>query len=696
VDTTLPTVSITFPAPNAALTNGSPLTITGTASNSVTASNNFGLAEVFCVLTSLTGAYGDESLTNAATGTTNWSLDLGTIEPGVYQLTAFAQDGAGHLSAPAKEYFTNWAALTIKLGEGGTIVGNPGPYVVPGTYTVKAVPKSGYAFYSWYDGVTTTLNPSKTFQLVSNLTLTATFVPEDHSLQGITFTYPRANAMLTNGAYIPVAGRLPASLVVTQMTCQLFLQSNGVTASPQAATISNFTNWYFPVTNLAPGSYKILAVAYDNKGNARLVSENFNLLAELQVIVQGTNQGTVTAGLNGKYIEVRNKAYTNYVEVGKAYPIKATPKKGQIFAYWTGPVVNVNSAATTLVMSSNTVLTATFTTNHFPAVAGTYTGLFLDPSNVSPTNAGFVTITTTGTGAFSGELKFPSRNYSIYYIFPYTGSVALLAKGFDSNLLQLVLNLDLTNDTDTVTGYVADETASGYYIWTNSLVLYRSVTRLNNAPAAGKYVVLLEPENDTNAPAAAGYAAISLQASGAVAMGGTLPDNTAISQSAKMSKDGIWPVYIVPSSYKRKGMIIGWQTNTPSGTCDGQLFWFKPAIGYATNLTSSGAAFEAPAEGTDYPMVRAGGITNWLAVSNARQFVPQSTTAGISFMPTGIQSNSIVRIFLLPTGVLSGTIDVDGKNRPFKGAFISPADGGAGFILDANGQTDGFQILPQP
>ena len=125
------------------------------------------------------------------------------------------------------------------------------------------------------------------------------------------------------------------------------------------------------------------------------------------------------------------------------------------------------------------------------------------------------------------------------------------------------------------------------------------MTRLpgSNAPAAGNYALLLQPENATNAPVATGYAAVSLGAGWRVALGGTLPDNTAISQSARISKDGIWPVYIVPSSYKGKGMIIGWQTNTPSGVCDGQLFWFKPSAGVATNLTSTGAEFAAPVAG---------------------------------------------------------------------------------------------------
>jgi len=836
VDTIPPTVAITFPAPNAVFTNGSDLTVQGMAQD------NVGLAEVFCVLTSLAGANDGESETNAALGTTHWSVDLGTNEPGVYQLTAYAQDGAGNLSAPATEYLTNLAILsiitnvdgelttnaqylvpgqqysvtaapgpgqqffswtsntvtllnpvqtfkangnltltvsylstnlsagmtiaspvsgsqalsvqsvltvsgtitstngtrltcqffinsnsvsaarpanivgtnwsltvtnyangsnytvvalatnaagassfasanfkllnveelTLNIVGGGIVVSNPGPYVVPGTYTVKAVPSSGQAFYSWNEGGATTLNSSKTFHIASNLTLTATFVPEDTSLTGIAFTYPLANAMLTNGTF-SVAGKLPASQVFTQMTCQLFLKSNGVTALPQPVTINSAgTEWTFSVSNLIPGPYTVLALGYDKGGKARLVSENFNLLAKMEVGVQPASAGTVTSGLNGKYLEV-----------GKTYSISATAKTGQIFTFWTGAVANTNIAATTFVMSTNSVLTANFTTNLFPAVAGTYTGLFLNPAGVSPTSSGFVTITTTRTGAFSGELVFPSRTYPIAWEFSYNGFIALYGPGLDSNILELALNLDLTNGTDTITGSVVDQPSSAPYIWASSLILYRTVTSLphSNAPAPGKYVLLLQPGSATNGPAATGYAAVSLEASGTLALGGMLPDNTAISQSAKLSKDGIWPVYDVPLSYKEKGMIIGWQTNTPSGACDGQLFWVKPAIGSAINLTSTGAQFTPPVASTTYHFVPTAGTTDSLFVNKLHQFV---------------LTPPIVEISLLSTGVLSGYVDVNSDKLPFKGAFISPSAGGAGFILDTNGQTDGFQIPPQP
>ena len=838
VDTNRPAISIAFPAANAAFTNGSPLTVQGTARDDV------GLAEVFCILTSPTGAYGGALLTNAALGTTNWSLDLvsslGTIEPGIYQLRAFAQDGAGNLSAPATVYFTNLAQLTIitnvngqlasnaqylvpgqrcslsaapgpgqqffswtsngvtslnpvqtftvkgnltltvtylitnlpagltiaspvsgkqalsvqsllaisgtiastnatqvtcqlfvnsnsvsaaqpaiitgtnwsltltnypngsyslialatnAAGESsfasarftllnvdqlevnivgqGTVTGNPGAYVVPGAYTVKAVPGSGQAFYSWSDGVTTTSDPSKTFNIVSNMTLTATFVPEDTSLKGMTITYPPANAGLTNGTF-NVAGSLPAGKIVTRMTCQLFLLSNGLTALPQPVALAPAaTNWSFPASNLAPGPYTVLAMGYDNKGNARLVSENFNVLAKLTVLTQPPGAGSVTSGLNGKYLQT-----------GISHSITATPASGRLFAYWTGAVADTNSAATTFVMSNNMVLTANFASNLFPSVQGTYTGLFLDPGNVSPSTAGYVSITTRASGAFSGQLVFPARTYQLSWAFPYYGAVELRGVGMDSNILAMVFSLDLTNGTDTITGYIADQPTADTYLWASELVLHRSVTQLpsSNAPAPGNYVLLLQQENAADGPGAAGYLAATLGANGGLSLKGALPDNSSISTSANISKDGIWPVFVVPSNYKNKGMLIGWQTNSPSGAGDGRLYWFPPSSGFATDLISTGAKFSAPAAGTQYRMVLAG-ETNALTVSPAGQFTPRPPVTQIS---------------LQSTGVLTGQIDVGNEKLPFKGAFVSPSAGGAGFILETNGLTTGFQIPPQP
>ncbi|HTA30788.1 MAG TPA: peptidylprolyl isomerase, partial [Candidatus Cybelea sp.] len=273
VDTSQPTVAIGFPAQNAALTNDSSLTVTGTASDSVTASNNFGLAEVFCVLTTVAGLDAGEIQTNAATGMTNWALNLGTIEPGVYQLTAFAQDGAGHLSAPVTEFFTNLARLTIITNVGGQLTTNV-QYLVPGqVYSVTAAPGAGELFDYWQNQGVVSINPVQSFTAETNLTLTVTLV-SDNLPVGLAITSPVADSVVqtTNGA-LTITGTLPSATDVTSVTCQLFARSNAVTAMLPAAI--NGATWSLTVSNLRGGPYTIVVVAEDSSGQHGLVTENF-------------------------------------------------------------------------------------------------------------------------------------------------------------------------------------------------------------------------------------------------------------------------------------------------------------------------------------------------------------------------------------------------------------------------------------
>ncbi|HEY3860497.1 MAG TPA: peptidylprolyl isomerase [Verrucomicrobiae bacterium] len=837
VYTNIPSVTMTFPANGAAFTNLSDLTVTGTASG-------VGLAEVYCVLSSLEGSTAGESGANHAQGTTNWSLDFGSGIPGIFEVAAYAEDGAGNVSPPVSAFFTNLAQLTIITNNGGvrstngpqylvpgtqeTVTAAPGPgqqfynwtvngvlsinpvqkftlsnnftlvvtylptnaspsvtittpaagkgvlavqsvldasgtlaapnatqltcqffsnsnavtaalpaiitgtnwslaasklsngkytmvavaanalgpiasasvnfsltnvemltlatngqgtivntnahpYLTPGLYTVKAVPAKGWAFYNWSDGVNTSVNPADTFRISSNLTLTATFVPSDAALTGIAITYPPANAMLTNGTFL-VKGTVPHSQVFTRMTCQLFLQSATTNLSPQPVTINaTGAGWSFPVSNLTAGPYTIVALATDAKGDSKLVASSFNLLSKLTVNVQGL--GTVTPGMNGKYLQV-----------GKSYSITGTPKPKQIFAFWTGSVEAPLSPFTAFVMSPNLVLTATFTNNPFPAVAGVYSGLFFNPAAVSPTNAGSIRLTVSTTGSFSGSLVFPSVTYSVSYAFPYTGQAVLPAPPdfYDpSNRLQLSLNIDLTNGADAIEGFLGDQTPLGNYIWISRVNLNRNVTKLpaSNAPPAGHCVVLEQPADAPIGSVAPGYGAESLLTSGALTFTGALPDNAAIFEAASISKDGVWPVYIVPAAYARKGLLIGWQTNSPLGACGGQLYWCKPGAGAAANLSSSGAAFAAPAANSQYQMALASGAVYPLPVNKLGHFAAQAPITSIS---------------LLTTGVLAGLIESNKTSMSFKGAFISPSQGGAGFVVEPGGHTEGFQIMLVP
>jgi hypothetical protein len=92
--------------------------------------------------------------------------------------------------------------------------------------------------------------------------------------------------------------------------------------------------------------------------------------------------------------------------------------------------------------------------------------------------------------------------------------------------------------------------------------------------------------------------------SGILGLSGALPDGASFSQSTRVSKDGIWPLYAIPAGYKTNGVLMGWETNQASGISSGQLYWLKaPKIGaYLTNgieavVQSTGTNYHPPAKG---------------------------------------------------------------------------------------------------
>jgi cyclophilin family peptidyl-prolyl cis-trans isomerase len=289
IDTTPPTVSITFPSPNEIFTNGSPLIATGTASD------NIAVADVFCVLQSLTGGDAGQSLTNAALGTTNWVLDLvsevGTntepLAPGVYQLTAYAQDGWGNQSLPATEYFTNLAVLTIITNLDGVLTTNQ-QYLVPGQpYSVTAEPAAGELFVNWLNQGVVSIDPVQSFTAETNFTLTVDLI-SDTFPGGLAITSPVAGSTVrSTNTELTISGILPSSISVTVLTCQFFTDSNAVTAM-LPATISG-TNWSLVASNLAGGPYTIEVVAEDSLGQRGLVTENFTLQIPPVISSEPTN-----------------------------------------------------------------------------------------------------------------------------------------------------------------------------------------------------------------------------------------------------------------------------------------------------------------------------------------------------------------------------------------------------------------------
>ena len=292
-DTTSPTVSITYPAANAGLTNGTDLTVTGTASD------NVGVAKVYCVVTSLVGFSKGESETNTAIGTANWSLDLGTNPAGIYQLQAYAEDGEGNISAPATQFFTNLVVLTVVTNVNGVLTSNQ-QYLVPGqTYSLTAVPPlAGDIFLYWQDQGVTSLDPDQEVTTDTNLTITVTFALTDLPA-GLAITYPVAGStVIATNAALTITGTVPTSVNVTNLTVQLFLNSTAVTAA-QPAVISGST-WSLTESDLAGGLYTAVAVAEDSLGDEGVATETFTVRAPPIIYSQPANL-TILAGATATF-----------------------------------------------------------------------------------------------------------------------------------------------------------------------------------------------------------------------------------------------------------------------------------------------------------------------------------------------------------------------------------------------------------
>jgi cyclophilin family peptidyl-prolyl cis-trans isomerase len=337
-----------------------------------------------------------------------------------------------------------------------------------------------------------------------------------------------------------------------------------------------------------------------------------------------------------------------------------------------------------------------FTLDFYASLAGTYNGLFFNPGNVAGTNAGSISFSLNNTGVVEGNLLFPVAKYPLHFGMGANGaSVA----GLNGSLgaLDVTLIFDVTNLSGQMSGYV---TLAGEQI---PMMAYRATRKLSTstAPSPGKYDLSLEPETPTNGildgPLGDSYATVIASGGGSLAVAGTLADTTPFSFSTGVFTNGVWPLYA--SFDKGGGMLIGWETNLPTGVCTGALYWIRGPTnsiyypnGVQEALNSLGAQHVAPTAGAQYQIVFGGGslgelVTNFFSFNAAGTIVP---AAGTTDKLTGS---------ILSTGVLSkGSILNPNTSQilKFSGAFINPMLGAGGFTLDTGTQTGYFQINSVP
>src|SRR5207249_10252033 len=100
--------------------------------------------------------------------------------------------------------------------------------------------------------------------------------------------------------------------------------------------------------------------------------------------------------------------------------------------------------------------------------------------------------------------------------------------------------------------------------------------RVHPPTDAGTYTLVIPGvDGEASLPAGDGYGTVRVTPAGQVLLAGMLADGTKISQSAPLSKDGQWPLYI--ALYKGDGSVLSWLNfaNRTNDDINGTLSWIK-------------------------------------------------------------------------------------------------------------------------
>jgi cyclophilin family peptidyl-prolyl cis-trans isomerase len=500
--------------------------------------------------------------------------------------------------------------------------------------------------------------------------------------------YGHGSASITNGAYLRVGVRYTQDAEPAPGNSFLSWNTNGAATFAQQSfpfvMQEGFTCTATLISNSLPAKLTITSPAANSQVTNPAVTfgGKFNATASVtQVLCQ---------------VFQNNAPLTGFMPAVISGTTWKTPATNLAMGIYNVAVIATGASGQTAMASEQ------FTINFYPNIAGAYKGLFFDPSltAISETNAGSISFRLTPnqplqTGYFAvvnGNLTLPVGNYPFSVNMNDTGGASTQPAHFHGSV---VMTFDVTNFSGQMTGFV---TGDGLSV---PLTAFRPRAKLSasSVPSPGHYVLSLQPAIPTNGvlngPAGDSFAAVTVSANGNLAVAGVMADNASFSESTGVFTNGVWPLYA--SFYKGRGILIGWETNLPSGECAGALFWIKDRTNglYYTNgldeqLSSIGTNYVRPAVGASCQIIFGGGTLPSLVTN---QF---SFNAAGAMEPAAGTTDQLKGSLVLAAGVLKGSIaNPAGKNTlDFNGVFLGPAEGGAGFLLGPGSQTGWFEITP--
>jgi hypothetical protein len=374
--------------------------------------------------------------------------------------------------------------------------------------------------------------------------------------------------------------------------------------------------------------------------------------------------------------------------VGGTYTVTAMPAAGQSFAGWSGSFSSTN-AKLTFTMTSNLVLQANFVPSNSVSTKGTYSGLFYEEGEIQLRSSGFFTVSVTAKGTYTGRLQAGAKRYKFKGVLNAQNQATNVI--IRKNASPLIVNLQMVDDPNApLTGSVTESGGA----WTAVLAGNKSVyhSRTNPAPYTGNYTMAIPGlEDDSSGPTGYGFGLVRVSSAGVIKFAGRLADGTKVSQSAPVSGQGAWPLYI--AAYSGQGLVTSWLTftNRAKSDLDGALCWIKSSIAKA-RYYPGGVTNECPAVGSKWTAPAGTSILN---LSGAQvEFTGGNLGAGFTNLVSvdvnsrvyNISDNQLAVKFSLKNGMFKGKVTnpVNGVASAFSGAVLTKQGAGYGFLLGTN------------
>jgi hypothetical protein len=680
--------------------------------------------------TNMTFVTGVATLTNGG-AVSNWSIavtnlpgtntlavqtsaGLSPILPGLNILAVQAQDISGAVSkiesrtffykVPSLFTLTNAGNGTGTLTGTATVAGDSPPtngamLYIGDIYKVTAKAGRFSFFTNWFSSAAGTASDSTyEFYMQSNLVLTATFLQIPPV---VTITSPRPKqrtpAPVFSGA---ASGDFAISNVSWSLTTNGGSYTNGL-ATLTAGAGSAF-NWSISVVP-APGSNILSVYCMDvNSNRSPTVSNKF--FYQVPALFTVTNAGPASGTFKGSSSIAGDAVPANgaMLYLGQGYKITAIPGKDSLFNSWVDTAGDSSSTpALSFIMQTNLEATASFVTNFFPPLAGTYNGLFYVPGAISQQSAGMLdNLVLRDSGAISGKFLTAGTNYSFSSSFNASGSANF---NVASNSIGVSLTLDATNLQ--ITGTVASPSGTADLL----------ADLASNVLPSADYTMLLSPINpQTNTlPPGDSYALASLH-NGVVTLSGALADGTSYNETVPVSRDGYVPVYASlyrAANIAERGLLLGWinLTNLQAAYPTNALTWIKQPItpapsalyraGFTEVLALQGAPWTNPP--ADNPAIS---LTNGqLIISDTNLFLNYSNVVvsdnnkleDADASPT----NSLTGGINAKTGLLTITFANGNRKGPSKyngyGVVLQNTTNGGGYFITTN-IGGSFSLQPEP